>query len=61
MFSKEFGMETDISRFVDAMDISEACSDGEVRSYFCEIAVYIPNVFWLGVQCAVIDTGVVDA
>jgi hypothetical protein len=49
MFAEEFGVETDVAGFVDTMDISEACGDGEVRANFCEIAVYIPNIFWLGV------------
>ena len=49
MFAKELGMETDVTRLVDTMDISEGCSDGEVWAYFCEIAVYIPDIFRLGV------------
>ena len=49
MFSEKFRVETDVAGFVDTVDISEACGDGEVRADFCEIAVYIPNIFWLGV------------
>ena len=49
MFAEEFGVETDVAGFVDTVDISEACGDGEVRANFCEIAVYIPNIFRLGV------------
>jgi hypothetical protein len=49
MFAEEFGVETDVAGFVDTMHISEACGDGEVRANFREVAVYIPNIFWLGV------------
>lgn len=60
MFSEEFGVEADISWFVDTVNISKGCSNGEVRANLCKIAVYIPNIFRLGVQRIVIDASVID-
>jgi hypothetical protein len=61
MFAEEFGVETDVTGFVYAMDVTEPCCDGEVRSYFCECRVYIPDIFRLSIQRSIIHSSVINA
>ena len=60
VFAEEFGVETDVARFVYAVNVSETCSDGEVGSYFCECGVHVPDIFGLSIQSSVIHSRVVD-
>jgi hypothetical protein len=50
MIAEEFRMETDVTRFVDTVDISESCSDGKVWANSSKGTVYIPDILWLSVQ-----------
>ena len=60
VFAEEFGMETDVSGFVDAVDVSESCGDREVGSYFCERRIHVPDIFRLSIQCGIIDASVIN-
>ena len=60
MFAEEFGVETDVTGFVYAMDVTETCCDGEVRSHFCECRVYIPDIFRLSIQRSIIHASVIN-
>jgi hypothetical protein len=60
VFVEEFGVETDVAGFVDTVDVSETSSDGEVGPDFGEIAVYIPDILWLGIQRGIINASIID-
>jgi hypothetical protein len=61
MFAEKFGMETDVAGFIDTMNVSESSGDGEIGTNFREIAIYVPNIFWLSIQRSVINSSIVDA
>jgi hypothetical protein len=60
VFVEEFGVETDVAGFVDTVDVSETSGDGKVGSDFGEIAVYIPDILWLGIQRGIINASIID-
>jgi hypothetical protein len=60
MFAEKFGVETDIAGFVDAVNVSECSGDGKVGTDFCEIAIYIPDIFRLSVQRCIVDTSIIN-
>ena len=57
----QLGVEPDVAGLVDAVDVAEASSDGEVGGDGGESAVHLPDVLGLSVERVVVDVLVVDA
>ena len=60
MFAQKFGMELDISRLVNTVDVSESGGDTKIGVNGIEGRVDVPDIIWLGIELGVIDSGVVD-
>ena len=61
MLLEEFRVEFDVARLVDAVDVAEAGSDGEVGARLGKCGPDVVDVFGLGVERVVVDVLVVDA
>src|SRR5579859_4997843 len=59
MFIEEFRVETDISGFVDTVDVSKASGNGEIRSNSGKCAVDIPDILRLSIQRSIINASVI--
>lgn len=60
VFAEEVGLELDISRLVDTVDITEASGDAEVGRDRAERLVDVPDVLGLRVEGVVVNVLVVD-
>jgi hypothetical protein len=58
--TKEFGSESDISRLVDTVNVSETSGNGEVGGDGVQSSVDIVNVWRLSVEGSIVGVGVVD-
>jgi hypothetical protein len=60
MLPEENRLKFDVTRFIDAMDVSKTSSNREVGGDLRKFSVDIPNIFGLSVQSAVVDASVID-
>jgi hypothetical protein len=60
VLAQELGVQLDVARLVDTVDVAEASSDGEVRGDGLEGLVDVPDILGLGVERGVVDGLVVD-
>jgi len=60
VLGEEFGVELDVTRLVDAMDVTESGSNGEVRGNWREGLIDGKNILWLSVEGVVVHILVVD-
>jgi hypothetical protein len=58
--TEEFGPESDISRLVNTVNVSETSGNGEVGGDGVQSSVDIVDVWGLGVEGCVVGVGVVD-
>lgn len=61
VLAQKFRVQFHVARLVHAMNISEACSNREVRADFGQSGPDVVDIFGLGVQRVVVDILVVDA
>ena len=60
MLAKQFGLESDISRLIDAVNVTEGSGNAEVGANLTQGSVDIVDILGLGVQRRVIDASVVN-
>jgi hypothetical protein len=60
VFGKKLGVESNVSRFVNAVHITERSCYAKVGTDWRQRRVYVVYVLWLGVQAVVVDTGIVN-
>jgi hypothetical protein len=60
VLGKKLGVQSDISGFVNSVHVTESSRYAKVGTDFRQRIVYIVDVLRLGVQAAVVDTGIVD-
>lgn len=60
MFTQKLGVELDISRLVNTMDVSERGSDAKVRANGTQGRVDIPDILRLSVELGIIDSSVIN-
>jgi hypothetical protein len=60
MLAEKFGMELDVTRLVDTMDVTKASSNAEVGRDLGEGGPDVVDIFWLGIERVVVHVLVID-
>lgn len=60
MLAQEFWMQADITGLVNSVNISEACSNREIRRNRAKRLIDVVNIFRLGIKGTVVDSSVID-
>lgn len=60
MLAQEFWMQADITGLVNSVNISKACSNGEVRRNRAKRLVHVVDILRLGIKGTVVNSSVID-
>ena len=60
MLAEKFGMELDVTRLVDTVDVTKARSNAEVGRDLGEGGPDVVDIFWLGIERVVVHVLVID-